>query len=83
MTCETEEEIERLGEVEASEEMEVLQEQEMPELDEEEVKDVASVEAEVEIEDEGLKMGGVEVLKEVELSEQCSSSRIILSSTRL
>lgn len=78
--CEIEEEMVGLGEVEAREQMDV-EVLEVPEVDKEEVTVVASVEAEVEIEDEGLGVEPVELLKEVELCEHCSSSRIILSST--
>lgn len=71
--CEREEETQGLGDME-----EVLQELKMPEMDEEEVQEVVSMESEVEMEDEGVEM---EIVEEVGCSEDCSSSRMILSST--
>lgn len=62
-------------------EVEVLGKLAFPEVDEGEVSEIALVEVEVEIEDEGLEMEITELLEKVELLEQSSSSRIILSST--
>lgn len=76
VSCERE--MEGVGDMEEGDKKEEL---EMPEVEEEEVKEEASVEAEMEMEDKGVEKQVVEVLKEAELSEHCSSSRMLLSST--